>query len=271
MKKYHIVSYILTMILFVGCEEIIKIDLEGTDARLVIEGKITDGPGPHTVRISRSTDYFDPEEYPMVSGALVVISDDTGLRDTLQEVAAGIYQTTFLTGETGRNYTLETIVEGEQYIGTATMQDRIEIDSIELEYYPATPYYEEGYWLHCHFTDPAGEGNYYRTKVFKNGTTDKNLYIIDDKFIDGNPVDLFVWGDFYIPNDTAWFELWTMDEYVYDYFYTLANLLYSGGDGSYATPANPNTNLSDGALGYFGAFTIARDTIIVPDYPEQSR
>jgi len=268
MRKYHAIRFVFFIVALFACEEIIEIDLEGTDAKLVIEGKVIDGPGPHTVKISRTTDYFDPAEYPAVSGALVIISDDTGLRDTLQEPEAGIYQTTSLTGTIGRTYTLEAVVEGEKYKGISTMQDRIEIDSIELEYYPATPYYEEGYWLHCHFTDPVGEGNYYRTKVFKNDTLDKNLYIIDDKFIDGNPIDYFIWGDFYVPNDTALLELWTMDEDVYDYFYTLANLLYSGGDGSYATPANPNTNLSNGALGYFGAFTLARDTIIIPGFPE---
>jgi hypothetical protein len=262
---------LLLMSLLIACEEIIEIDLEGTDPRIVIEGSISDRPGPYRVLLSRTTDYFDPSEYPAVTGATVVVSDDLGTRDTLVEVMDGIYETTTIQGMSGRTYQLDVEAEGQEYTASARLPQRIDINSIELEYYPETYYYEEAYWLHCHFTDPLDTANFYRVRVFKNDTLDKNIYGIDDKFIDGNPVDLFIWGDSYQPGDTAILELFSMDDMVYDYFLTLANLLYSGGDGSYSTPANPNTNLSNDALGYFGAFAIASDTIIVPDFPEEKR
>ncbi len=52
---------------------------------------------------------------------------------------------------------------------------------------------------------------------------------------------------------------------MYYYFLTLAEVWASkDGGGSFdATPANPNTNWSGGALGYFGAFNVDRDGIIV--------
>jgi hypothetical protein len=266
-NQTKIIIFLLTLLWF-SCEEIIKIDLEGTDARIVIEGIITDGPGPYTVRLSKTTDYFDPSDYPFVSDAQVVISDDLGVRDTLTELGEGVYQTTFIQGAYGRTYRLDVKAEGKNYTGISTLPDLISIDSIELEYYPETYYYEEAYWLHCHYRDPVDTLNYYRIRVTKNDTIDKTIYILDDKFIDGNPVDIFIWGDSYKPGDTAIFELFSMDAALYDYYYTLFNLLYSGGDGSYSTPANPNTNLSNDALGYFGAFSIARDTILVPDFPD---
>ena len=257
------------MVVLISCEEIIKIDLEGTDPRIVIEASITDRPGPYTVIISKTTDYFDPAPYPMIPGATVIISDDLGVRDTLIEVEEGIYQTTTIQGSCGRIYHLDVQAEGEWYTASAMLPELVEIDSIELEYYPETYYYEEAYWVHCHYKDPRDTINFYRVRVFKNDTLDKNIYIMDDKFIDGNPVDHFIWGDAYSPGDTAIIELFSMDDQVYDYFYTLANLLYSGGDGSYSTPANPNTNLSNNALCYFGAFSIATDTVIIPEFPDQ--
>ncbi len=260
---------LLLISILISCEEIIKIDLEGTDPMMVIEGYISDRSGPYRVVLTKTTDFFDPSDYPVVSGATVVISGDLGTRDTLIEVNDGVYETTTIMGDHGRTYLLEVMAEGIQYTASARLPERIGIDSIELEYYPETYYYEEAYWLHCHFTDPGDTANFYRIRVFKNDTLDKNVYCIDDKFIDGNPVDMFIWGDSYLPGDTAILELFSMDEEVYDYFLTLSNLLYTGGDASYSTPANPNTNLSNDALGYFGAFAIASDTIIMPDFPDK--
>lgn len=269
MKKGIKIGLFLISLLWFACEEIIKIDLEGTDPRIVIEGSITDGPGPYIVKITQTTDYFDPSDYPTVSGATVIISDDMGVRDTLLEVEAGIYQTTSILGDYGRTYYLDVEAEGQNYSASAMLPDLIYIDSIELEYYPETYYYEEAYWLHCHYKDPQDTLNYYRVRAIKNDTLDKLIYILNDKFIDGNPVDYFIWGDSYQPGDTAVFELYSIDEAMYDYFFTLFNLLYSGGDSSYSTPADPNSNLSNDALGYFGAFSIDRDTIVIPGFPDQ--
>lgn len=268
MARLYKIGFLMILVL-VACEEIIEIDLEGTEPRIVIEGSISDSPGPYRVTLTKTTDYFDPSEYPAVAGATVVISDDMGCVDTLVELSNGVYETTTIMGEYGRTYKLEVKAEGKDYTASARLPERIDIDSIQLEYYPEAYYYEDSYWLHCHFNDPRDSANFYRVRAFKNDTLDKNVYAIDDKFIDGNPVDLFIWGDYFLPGDTAILELISMDEKVYDYFLTLANLWYSGGDGSYSTPANPNTNLSNDALGYFGAFAVDRDTVIIPEFPER--
>ena len=63
-------------------------------------------------------------------------------------------------------------------------------------------------------------------------------------------------------SDTVVVELYTLDAQTFEYYNTLFQI--SGGSEmmSFTTPANPNTNISNGALGYFGAYTISRDTII---------
>ena len=46
----------------------------------------------------------------------------------------------------------------------------------------------------------------------------------------------------------------------------LINVLTEGDTGPpmmMTTPANPNSNLNNGALGYFGAFTVRINTIVV--------
>ena len=57
-------------------------------------------------------------------------------------------------------------------------------------------------------------------------------------------------------------ELLSLDKQTYGYFRTLEDLLYINPlFGS--TPANPNNNLSNGALGYFGAYAVSSKTIII--------
>ncbi|HOY49299.1 MAG TPA: DUF4249 domain-containing protein, partial [Flavobacteriales bacterium] len=60
---------------------------------------------------------------------------------------------------------------------------------------------------------------------------------------------------------TIFVELWGIDKGVYEYYNTLNSIL--GGAGpSVASPANPTSNITGGAMGYFSAYTISRSWII---------
>jgi hypothetical protein len=48
-----------------------------------------------------------------------------------------------------------------------------------------------------------------------------------------------------------------VDKNVYDYFFTLSGVTGNNGFQT-ATPANPVSNISNGALGYFSAHTTQR-------------
>ena len=118
----------------------------------------------------------------------------------------------------------------------------------------------------CHFSDPEGARNFYRLKTYNvNDKTkakiSKELY--NDDVYNGNNVELRWNNDIYQLNDTVVVELYSLDENTYEYYKTLFPI--SGGSEmmSFTTPANPNTNLSNGALGYFGAYAVSRDTIII--------
>ena len=81
------------ILLSYSCEEIINVDLNSADPKIVIEGTVTDQPGPYTVTITKTTDYYNPASYPAVSGAQVRIVDDLGFSEQLHETTDGIYQT----------------------------------------------------------------------------------------------------------------------------------------------------------------------------------
>jgi hypothetical protein len=56
--------------------------------------------------------------------------------------------------------------------------------------------------------------------------------------------------------------MYSIDKNVYQYFYELQQLLQANPFNE-ATPSNPDTNLTGGALGYFSAHTIETKQKIV--------
>ena len=270
-SKGRCLSLVLLIIFIASCEDVIDIDLDDVEPRTVIDACITDQPGPYKVKISKTGDYFEPSVFPTVSGAVVQITDDAGNSEILQETEPGIYQSVSLQGTPGRTYTLNIIAEGKEYEGTSIMPEAIEIDSLGCEYEESSGYdpdEEDGYILHCYFTDRVGIKDFCRFRVFCNNELVLGMFLYDDKFTDGNSIDFNDFEEKFQVDDTLRVELLTLNEITYDYFSSLQNALACGDQGPpmmSVTPANPNTNLSNNALGYFGAFTVRTETIIIQE------
>ncbi len=86
---------------------------------VVIDGYISDEPGPYTIKISKA---FDIESKLSIKTPISVkkltISDDQGFTEKLKEVTAGEYQTDTngIQGVVGRSYTLEVeLLDGRVY------------------------------------------------------------------------------------------------------------------------------------------------------------
>ena len=260
-------------VLFSSCEQTINVDLNNVTPRIVIEGVVTDQPGPYTVRISKTGDFFAPNVFPTVSGAVVSISDNKGNSETLIEKSPGIYQTASLKGGVGNTYTLTVNALGKEYKASATIQNPIKIDSITYQLRTETgpgsgggPDRKPGFNLHCFFIDPSGTRDYCFLKLFVNGVQNDNYYLYNGKFNTEPLVDYNRFRHRFAKNDTIRIELLTVEFPVFDYFSTLENIM--GGEGmrgivSTGTPQNPNTNFSNGALGYFAAYSVQADSVVL--------
>ena len=183
-KKHPVWFVVLVLVLFSACSDVVDVDLKHVEPQMVIDGTVTDQPGPYTVKISKTGDYYEPSRFSAVSGAIVKIADHTGYSETLQETEKGIYLTHSLQGIPGQTYTLTVIAEGKEYTAISTMPEAIEIDSLGYEYHPGAsfgPDREEGYRLHVYFTDRAGIEDHCRFKAFKNGQLIKGYSLYKDK------------------------------------------------------------------------------------------
>ncbi len=54
------------MILFTSCEQIIELDLNENTSKIVIEGSVTDQPGPYFVKITKSTTLSEQGQSPTI-------------------------------------------------------------------------------------------------------------------------------------------------------------------------------------------------------------
>ena len=270
--KYHLSLFVILLtilLLFNGCQKVINMDLAEAAPRLVIDGLITDSIGPYRIKLSQTGSYFNQPVLTPVSGAEVIISDHAGTTDTLKETAPGLYLTSKLGGVPEKNYTLNVLSENKEYSGSSTMLSHVDIDSLKVEKslsggfgFGGNGRNEAHADIHCFFKDPA-EKNFYRIKVYRNDTINlENYRLFDDQYTNGKVTDLPV-GRANV-GDVVRVELISLDQSTYEYYRTLRDLLRNNPIFG-STPANPNTNLTNGALGYFGACAISSQTIVITE------
>lgn len=156
------------ILLFVNCETPIDLDLEEETERIVVEGVITDQPGPYEVILTRTAAYSDGSKgvNVFIDDAVVTIFDDTGYSEELILVDHGTYHTdsTGIQGEVGRTYWIEIITpEGDTYRSTPEKMPPLpEIENIYYEFKEESEIEEAGHLIKVDFTDPQDNKNYYR-------------------------------------------------------------------------------------------------------------
>jgi hypothetical protein len=255
MNKY--IGIILIAFLSGSCEKEIDITLNNSMAQLVIEGNISDEPGPYTVKLSKTVNFSNANTYPPVTDAFVIISDKAGVHDTLSETKSGLYQTHRITGTPGNTYTLKVIAEGKQYDAVSTMPYKINLDSIQFDLFDDPGESGTIFSIVPLFLDPVKFGNNYRFFFSANGVADKSYQVTNDNIGNGsiNQQPFFSDDVKFHEGDTVTVTMLYIDVNTYNYYYTLSQISESGPGGG-ATPSNPPNNITGNkALGIFSAFT----------------
>ena len=264
--KYLAFIVVSSLILFTACTDEIDIDLNSSSPQVVIEGAVTNQPGPYYIKISETVNFSDANNFPPIMGATVSIADNNGANEVLTETQPGLYASSTLVGTPGNTYTLTVAYNGKTYTSTSTMPTPVVLDSLEATESIFSPPGQtlSNYFITPKYTDPAALGNYYRFVQYVKNQKDNSIVVFNDNVNNGTvntrPI---ISQDFDIVlGDTVTVEMQNIDKGIYDYFFSLASVAGNGPGGG-TTPSNPVSNITGGALGYFSAHTKQQVSIIV--------
>jgi len=255
----------IILFLFYSCEKVINIDLNKANPKIVIEAELSD-QSFCKVKLTKTVNYDESNTFPPATGAIVKITDNLGNMETLTETTPGAYNGFTLQGFPGRTYTLQITSEENTYTSVSTIPAPVNIDTVLVEVIVG-PHGNEK-MIQAKYTDPQSISNFYRLNLFINGTEKEIIFIDDDRLQDGQLITYpFVPRDpsqGLSPNtgDTVTVYLQSIDQEVHEYFRTL-NQMSGGTHGGSVSTANPKSNIDNGALGYFNAFSVRSKTIVV--------
>jgi hypothetical protein len=247
MKKLFI--YVLSLSALVACKKEINLDLQNTAAQIVIEGTVTNRT-PAEIIISKSVPFSNSNSFPKVSGAQVQVTDDKGVSYPLTETKPGVYTNTSLIGFAGHSYSLLVNAEGKEYTATSSMPLHVNLDSLLLEKIFMG---SESIWVvKPLYNDPADFGNNYMFIETINGKRYPQYWVWDDRIVNNSisTVPLIQHDSAINAKDIIEVEMRCIDRNTLRYFTALQD-----SQNNATTPANPASNISGGALGYFSAHT----------------
>lgn len=283
-KVLHIILSLTGFIIFLSaCSERMTIELDSTYTRLVVYGEITNVRKVHSIKLSKSSDYYSNIPPAGVTGASVSIFDDKTeyiLNESSRQ--PGVYETNSnFTGVSGKTYRLKienVDINGdgmmESYSASSYLPPVANIDSIKLSYISNS--FISGWQILLYAMDPANTKDFYISKVFKNGKlqtdTLSEYFFRSDELFNGSYTNGIV-SQFlsdYKANekvsrgDTIMFELDGITKEYYEFLAEAQAEIYPKTPLFSGPPANVKSNISNNALGFFTAYSARRAVIKIP-------
>ena len=200
----------------------------------------------------------------------------------LLQIPIMVYSNTTLFGEVNKEYSLHIKYKSKEYLGSSKITPPSVLDSIYWKLEPES--LEYGYsW--AVLSDPPNQFDAYkwevkRTNLKSNGNPKDDIFkrgrggYFDDQYFDGisfeffyeNPMNrkdsthLKEYKRFYRMGDTVVVKFSKMDEPVFSFYDAKFNQIVNSGN-PFSTPINAPSNMSEGALGVWAAYSPHYDTL----------
>lgn len=271
-------TIILLLVSAIGCTEDMDLQLKDTAPRLVVDGFVSDQVRTHFVRLTTTESYFNNAVPSAIRNAKVIIKDNgTPVELTESTETAGYYLAPAnFVGQAGHLYelTIENVdINNDGNFETYTAQSILNavapIDSVGLKYNSIWDLWQ----VLLYAAEPEETDDFYSFSVAVNDSmlTDRysKLGFVEDRFFDGNYAN-GAWvqtiseeDDKVVLKEGDWVKL-TMSGITKEFYEFLIAIdietgfkapLFSG------PPANVPSNVSNGALGFFHAFSTTTDSV----------
>ena len=251
-------------LLIVSCEKVIEIDLNTANPNIVVESELYRGERDFEVKLSYTSSFFKEEEQANVDNAVVSLKEEGGATVAVDYAGEGIYKVDNYDAKNDKTYTLSIDLDGVNYSSTASMPAFVALDSLKQMSAGGGPFGGEGEVVFMHWKDDPNVENFYRVIYSLNDTIRRerqDVFIFDDSFTNGNETMIPLFVRTFEIGDTVDVQFLSIDPKAYDYLLTL-NTIIGNGQPS-AAPANPNSNFTNGALGYFAVYNGDDERIII--------
>lgn len=264
---------LLVSLLAFSCEDPIEVELETGETLLVVDGWITDQPGPQSITLSTTSAYFDNQGTPRMSGARISVTDSDGMVEVFTERTPGVYNSSEdFAGVVGQKYYLNIQLGNEIYEAETEIRRPAQIDSLNQVYKQKGMMNKEGIYVQYFGPEAEGIGDFYRFRIFKNGqllNRPTDLIVVQDRLSDGA---YFHETQFHTEpfevSDRVVIENWSITEDAFFFYSEMQDQISNG--GMFAEPvANIRTNIKSApgnqqkAVGYFGGASVVRQELLI--------
>jgi hypothetical protein len=243
----------VSILAFTSCEEVIEIDTNEQEPAVVIEATITDRTERQTINLSQTVPFNQSFQTVPLRNATVTVTETGGPTLTFTEDQPGVYRSTTFRGSYGKTYNLRVTVNGATYTAISKMPNKVPLDSLSVS--EVTFFGETRKYVKVHYQDPAQETNAYNYVISINGKKINSFYVDNDRFNNGNYINNTIFTDDpeIVSGDEIMIDFQNITPEIYRYFFAITQI--GGNGGPPVAPSNPDTNLSNGALGYFSTHT----------------
>lgn len=278
LKNTLILLLIIVVTMMSSCEETIIIETGPLDDRVVIDGLITD-QNKHYVKLTRTRTFYATGPTEPIENAVVSVSDNVGnvysFVHNPNDVAGQdgfYYPVNAFQGQVGLVYSMNVEVDGERYTAQEEMLPVTTIDSLSVivNLEELVEPEDEGRFFEVLFyaSEPQGRKDQYLFKYYRDGEIVKDfptdIYFADDNLL-GERIDDVEIAGFYAEGDLVTVEMYSLTQEAFIFYSDFFNLQNNDGGLFSPPPANPRTNLTNGALGYFQVSSLDIETITVID------
>lgn len=271
MKRLYV--FTAAVMLFLGCEKVVELDIDQSIPQVVIEGLLTDKDTLHYVKVSRSIQFYENGLNPILDAVVSVSSNGIVYNYSHNPLAIdtlnGYYFSDIsFSGVIGESYALQVDVDGIPYNAEDTMRFVTKIDSLTFKE-ASNPFEEEVdekgriYEVLLYASEPQETEDFYQFQFYRDSvliTDPTSIYVFSDVAfgpdLNGLPSPVL-----FAEGELASVQILSLTRERYIFYADLGNLLNSDGGMFSPPPANPRNSFTNNALGLWQVSAISEDSI----------
>ena len=251
---------VITTLFFTSCEEVIKVDLDTSSPKLVIEAAINWEKGTtgneQKIKLTTTTDFYT-HKVPVVSNATVFITNSVNIIFNFTEnLNTGEYVCKNFVPVLNEQYSLTVISNGTTYTATESLKPVANIINVVQNNTGGIT--GKDLSVNVNYIDPVNEKNFYLYKYKYSNQIKPDLYVDEDVFFNGNPFFSNSFNNKLKVGDIINITHTGISKSYYNYLSVLLSVAGNSNGGPFQTPPVTirgniinNTNQDNFPFGYF--------------------